>query len=138
MPKFGLRSEEQLETCCDELQFVAREVIKIYDCSVLEGHRPVEKQNRYFLQGKSKIDGIIKKGKHNYTPSQAMDLMPYPGELHGVNVWSDFPRFYLFMGLVNGVARSNGIILRFGCDWNGDGSTADQSFHDLPHVETVN
>ena len=137
MPKFGERSLFELETCCDELRNVAFEVIKYYDFSVIQGHRTLAEQQEVFRQGKSEVDGVIIKGKHNYALSQAMDLLPYPPELHGRNVWVDPTRFYLFMGLVNGIALSNGISLRFGCDWDGDGVTHDQSFHDLPHVETT-
>ena len=137
MFKFGIISSENLETCCDELQTVAHEVIKYYDFSVIEGHRSIVRQGKLFREGKTTIDGISQIGKHNYEPSQAFDLLPYPAVLHGVNIWADRPRFYLFMGLVNGIALSNGIILRFGIDWDSDGSVVDQSFHDCPHVETT-
>lgn len=137
MAKFGRRSLDNLETCCDELQTVANEAIRFYDFSIIEGHRTVGRQQALFAEGKTKIDGIHQFGKHNIDPSEAFDLLPYPAVLHGRNIWGDFPRFYLFMGLFNGIALSNGIELRFGCDWNSDGSTVDQSFHDLPHVETT-
>ena len=135
MPSFGPRSLANLETCDERLRTVASEVIRFYDFSVIEGHRSIRRQQALFAEGRTKIDGISQRGKHNYDPSQAYDLLPYPSELNGVNIWIDRPRFYLFMGLVNGIALSNGIELRFGCDWNGDGSISDQSFHDLPHVE---
>jgi peptidoglycan L-alanyl-D-glutamate endopeptidase CwlK len=122
-------------TCDEQLIGVANEVIKYIDFSVIEGHRTVERQHELFLQGKTTIDGITKKGQHNFDPSRAFDLLPFPGVLHGINVWADTNRFLLFVGFVKGVARANGVILRAGADWDGDGSTINQSFHDLPHFE---
>jgi hypothetical protein len=32
-------------------------------------------------------------------------------------------------------AKELGIAIRCGADWDGDGLTSDQSFHDLAHIE---
>jgi hypothetical protein len=39
MPKFGRKSRNQLSTCHEDLQALFEEVVKYFDCSVLEGHR---------------------------------------------------------------------------------------------------
>ena len=70
-------------------------------------------------------------------PSRAVDLLPYPAELHGVNIWDDKIRFALFIGVIKGIALQMGIDIRLGLDWNGDGSAKDHKFVDTPHVELV-
>ena len=49
--------------------------------------------------------------------------------------WNNKERFYLFAGFVKGIAAEMGIKLRLGADWDGDFTTRDQTFHDLPHFE---
>ena len=55
MPQFGRRSKEQLSSCHPDLQRLFNEVIKHYDCTVIEGHRSNEKQLKAFNAGKSRI-----------------------------------------------------------------------------------
>jgi peptidoglycan L-alanyl-D-glutamate endopeptidase CwlK len=141
---YGNRSQENLDTCHPDIQAILNEAIKIYDISVLEGYRSVERQNELFKQNKSKIDGITRKGKHNYYPSLAVDIMPYK---RGTNAFSgeekDNRRFYFMMGIIKSVSEnlySLGTIthkVRFGNDWDGDDIYTDQVFDDLPHFELV-
>ena len=42
MPKFGSKSKQRLSTCHEDLIDLFNEVIKYFDCSVLEGHRNEE------------------------------------------------------------------------------------------------
>ena len=135
--KFGERSSANLETCSHNLQVVAKSLIRYVDFSVIEGHRSVGRQHELFIDGKSQIDGVTMLGKHNYSPSKAFDLLPYPSVLHGVNIWNDRDRFTLFAGMVLGVAAVKGIKLRWGGDWNSDGSLKDTNFLDLPHFEEI-
>ena len=55
MAKFGKKSRERLATCDPRLQKVFNEVIKHIDCSVLEGHRGEERQNKYSKNIKLKL-----------------------------------------------------------------------------------
>ena len=135
MPSFGARSRKNLDTCDERLIVLLEECIQYFDFSVIEGHRTTEIQKRYYADGKSKLDGVNQRSKHQATPSLAVDVMPYPPTLHGKNVWQDRERWYLFIGRIKGVADMLKIDIRVGADWNGDGSTSDQSFHDLPHIE---
>lgn len=137
MPAFGDRSKKNLETCCIELRNVADVAIQFVDFSVIEGHRSLERQKKLFDEGRSKIDGISQQGKHNPDPSEAFDLLPYPAVVNGINIWEDRDRFLLFAGFIKGIAKTQGINLRLGADWDGDFSTADQTFHDLPHFEVL-
>jgi peptidoglycan LD-endopeptidase CwlK len=139
MYKFGKRSNDRLETADEKLQRVARKALSfnVMDFSIIEGHRSVERQKELYDQGKSMIDGEEKKGKHNYDPSLAIDIIPYPGVINDVNVWSDKQRFCVLAGLMFAAAALEDVKLRWGGDWDGDGNNADSSFHDLPHFEIL-
>ena len=127
MPKFGKKSMSKLETCHEDLQQVFYQVIKHFDCSVLEGHRGEELQNKYFNEGKSKVK--FPKGKHNANPSNAVDVVPWPVD------WDDTDRMYYFAGFVKGIAAMLDIPIRWGGDWNDNTEVKDTGFKDLPHFE---
>ena len=127
MPRFGRKSKERLATCDKRLQDVFNEVIKHVDCSVLEGNRNEERQNKLFDEGKTKVK--FPDGRHNSSPSLAVDVTPYPVD------WSDRERQTLFAGFVLGIANRMGITLRWGGDWDMDFIVMDNRFDDFPHFE---
>jgi peptidoglycan L-alanyl-D-glutamate endopeptidase CwlK len=128
MPQFGKTSLEKLSTCHPDLQKLFKEVIKHYDCIILEGQRSDEDQLKAFNAGKSKIKSG---GKHNHSPSLAVDVVPNP-----LN-WKDKEKFYHFIGFVKATAIQLGIKIRCGGDWDGDNDLKDQTFFDLPHFELI-
>ena len=141
MAKFGKTSRQRLATAHVDLQTIFNEVIKHFDCTILEGHRSSQRQKALFDAGKSRIDGVHKKGKHNYSPSLAVDCVPYPVS------WNDTKRFYHFGGYVLAIADTlldQGKIshqVRWGGNWNGrsyDRDLKHQSFNDLVHFELRN
>ena len=145
MYSFGRKSKERLDTCHQDIQAILKEVIKYYDFSVLEGIRSDERQLQLFNDGKSKLDGITIKSKHQDKGdgvSMAVDIMPYK---KGTNAFSgaisDKYRFYFLMGMVRMISAQmfdEGLIthkVRFGLDWDSDDRFDDQSFNDLPHFE---
>ena len=127
MAKFGKTSKERLATCDKKLQKVFNEVIKYIDCSILEGHRNEERQDKLFDEGKTKVK--YPRGRHNSYPSRAVDVTPYPVD------WNDRERQTLFAGFVIGIARSMDIRLRWGGDWDMDFKVKDNTFDDFPHFE---
>ena len=127
MPYFGTRSKQRLATCDERLQKVFNEVIKYVDCSVLEGHRSQERQDKLYEEGKTKLK--FPNGRHNMAPSNAVDVTPYPVD------WDDRERQTLFAGFVLGIARSMGVRLRWGGDWDMDFQVLDNRFDDFPHFE---
>ena len=127
MPRFGRRSKERLATCHEDLQKVFNEVIKHVDCSILCGYRNEEDQSAAVASGHSKAQ--YPNGRHNKVPSNAVDVAPYPID------WEDTERFTLFAGFVLGIAKSMGIDLIWGNDWDGDFKTKDTNFRDYPHFE---
>lgn len=129
MPDLGRDSERQLITCDPRIQQVFREVIKHFDCKIIEGHRGQVLQHKAFMEGKSELDWP--RGKHNSIPSLAVDVMPYP--IH----WKELDRMNYFAGFVMATALTLGIKMRWGKDWDGDTDLAEHKFQDGPHYELI-
>mgnify|MGYP003642952763 FL=1 len=127
MPRYSKRSKKRLASCDERLQEVFNEVIKHVDCSVLEGHRSKERQNKLYDEGRTKVK--YPNGRHNISPSKAVDATPYPVD------WEDRERQTLFAGFVIGIARGMGYRIRWGGDWDMDFQVMDNRFDDFPHFE---
>jgi len=125
--KFSKLSKANLFTAHQMLKKLFDQIIKTYDCSILEGHRNKENQNKAYRRGKSKLKWP--RSKHNKRPSLAVDVAPYPID------WKDRKRFYHFGGYVKGVADQLKIKIRWGGDWDDDHDFKDQKFNDLVHFE---
>ncbi len=162
MPHYGLDSRQKLDTTGAQLQAVFLKAIEHRDIKIIEGARPDALQALYFDQGRSKLDGVTKKSKHQTsekTPkSRAIDAGPYYADEWPRLPWSTSPliailgqvsedqawknlenlkRWHGFGGYILGIGDSLGITLRWGGDWDGDERSDDQGFHDLPHFELV-
>jgi len=140
MYKFSKRSRDNLSTASTNLQKLFNEVIKEVDCTVICGHRSPEEQFELFKKGrenknfkwvvvdKSKvvtnIDGRAKKSNHNYLPSRAVDVVPYPLD------WNDIAAFKKLGEVVKRKAKELGIKISWGGDW--------QTLKDYPHYEEAN
>ena len=129
MPHFSSRSNRRLRSCDERLQKIFKYVVTYFDCSILEGHRNEEKQNKAFDTGVSQLKWP--NGKHNKEPSEAVDVLPYP-----IN-WGDLKRMYYFAGFVMATAQAMNIPLRWGGDWNRDTEIMDNRFNDLAHFELI-
>jgi peptidoglycan L-alanyl-D-glutamate endopeptidase CwlK len=123
-------------------------VVLHYDCTIIEGHRDMVTQNSYYNQGRSKVRWPD--GKHNKSPSQAVDAAPY---ISGRGIpwpkaptdWNDSGQrntyikdtnqFYHFAGFVIGMAETLDIPIRWGGDWDMDNDFRDNKFDDLVHFE---
>ncbi len=129
MPSFSKSSDDKLNTCHPLLQTLFREVVKNYDCTIICGHRGEKEQNEAFANGYSKLK--FPKSKHNSNPSRAVDAAPYPID------WKNREKFIHFAGFVSGVAKSLGIEIRCGIDFNQDGNFKNDSLFDGPHFELI-
>lgn len=154
--QFGQRSKEKLETLHPDLQKTLLMAISVsqVDFGIAEGHRSVEKQQEYYAIGRTtqldkspitNIDGVTKKGKHNYKPSLAVDIF----------VWHDNQSMRrkiaydpVHLGYLAGVIltcaeflKKKGEItntIRWGNNWDMDGVIAyDQNLDDAPHFEII-
>lgn len=131
MYPYSESSRKKLESCDPRLQRVFEEAAKFWDITIIEGHRSTRRQRNLFMAGKSKLDGVNRRSKHNEEPSLAVDAAPAPID------WNDTERFYQFGWGIVGLARHLGVTLRWGGDWDSDGETKDQRFNDLVHFEVV-
>ena len=127
MPHFSRRSRENLRTCDYRLVALMNEVIRYFDCAIIDGYRGHERQAEAFLMGFSKVR--FPHSKHNINPSLAVDAAPWPID------WRDTERFIYFGGYVKGIAARQGIPIRWGGDWDGDFQLKDNLFNDYGHFE---
>lgn len=131
MYKFSKRSLNNLKNVDERLVRICNELIKRIDFTVIEGFRTPERQKELYDKGFSKIDGISKKGKHNYNPSLAIDIIPYK---KGLNPFDGSKESDLMFNELakqfKEVARQLNIKIQWGGDW--------VSFSDKPHFELVN
>lgn len=142
---FGTRSQELLATCHEDLQKIMNLAItrSRVDFGISEGHRSVERQKQLFQEGKSKIDGVTQKGKHNLTPSEAVDIYAYHPDLETRRkIVYDLGSLCYIAGVVISCAQELfekgevSHVIRWGGNWDRDGVILhDQSFDDLPHFE---
>jgi len=85
VPKFSQKSLDKLHDCHPLLQMVMLSAIKKTDFSVICGFRGEKEQNEAYASGNSKLKWP--QSKHNKTPSEAVDIVPYPVD------WNDIKRF---------------------------------------------
>lgn len=141
----GNNSRMKLDTCHKDLQLIIEVVISRtkVDFGISEGQRSLARQKQLFDEGKSKIDGINKRGKHNYFPSSAVDIFIYHPDLQTRRKLAyDKMHLAYVAGLIDSVAAelyAKGDIshlVRWGANWDSDGIIDyDQSFDDFPHFE---
>lgn len=134
MPSFSSSSMSFLRECHPQLQKLFLIVVENYDCKVLEGYRSPSRQDLLHSQGQSRVKGGD--SAHNYSPSLAIDIAPYPIPKNwGGDSKEEYAKFYHFAFYVRGVADALGISIRWGGDWDGDNDVTDQHFNDLVHFE---
>ncbi len=136
MPKFSQSSFSKLSSCHIDLQVLFYEVIKNFDCTILEGYRNEKDQEEAFAKGNTKVH--YPNGKHNRTPSLAVDVIPYPVD------WNDNKLHLWFGGYVLGIAqilKDQGKMthaVRWGGSWDGLGKLDKPGqLNDPVHFELV-
>ena len=129
MPKFGKASLQRREMLCKDLRTLVDEVIKVYDFSIICSHRGQEEQERAFNNGTSKAH--FGQSAHNYFPSFAADLYPYPvpyKQVKGVKQIDDnSPEWEKMICTFKNAAKRLGIKITCGIDF--------KNFRDCPHIE---
>lgn len=85
MPTFGAKSKKILALAHPDLQRIANSAIKEFDFSVICSVRSKADQERAYRTGKSRAK--YGQSPHNYTPSLAIDIVPYPLD------WGDLRAF---------------------------------------------
>ena len=123
MPRFSNKSLRRLNTCNPKLQYLFKEVVKHFDCSIIEGKRSLKRQKELLK------DGATKTLNSEHLSGRAVDVYPYPVD------FEDRDRWHYFGGYVLGTAKQFGIDLIWGGDWNNDTKTKDNTYDDLCHYE---
>lgn len=115
-------SRDKLGTCHPDLQkiFFALEMIGV-NFIVTCGERNEHDQNLAYTTGKSKVK--YPDGKHNKTPSLAVDVCPVPLD------WNNISAFIALSLRVKAKAHELGIKIRYGGDF--------KNLADFPHYELV-
>lgn len=135
MPRFSQASRDKLATAHPDLQRVLNLAIERIDFTVLYGYRSPSEQMELFKKGRvrengqwrkvgptvTNLDGKSKLSKHNYSPSRAVDIAPYPID------WRDLDRFEELAEVVKQCAEELGVSITWGGDW--------PKFRDYPHFE---
>ncbi len=129
MPHFSPRSRDNLRTCDYRLVTLLNEVIRSFDCTIIDGYRGHERQAEAFMSGHSKVR--FPNSHHNVNPSLAVDAAPWPID------WRDIERFIYLGGYVKGIAAKQGLPIRWGGDWDGDFALKDNLFNDYAHFEII-
>ncbi len=126
MPRFSGTSLLHFATLHPKLQTILEEAITILDFAIICGHRGEIDQAKAYLGGKSKLKWP--NSRHNSWPSEAVDIVPFPVD------WTNIPAFKRLADIVIGTAKTHGVNLRWGGDWDRDGVT-EKNENDLVHFE---
>lgn len=136
---FGRKSNEKLITGCEEIQILATRALKLspYDFTLIWVWRGEEVQDGLFKTGASQKK--FPDSKHNFMvddrpSSHALDFGPW---VNGTIPWDDIPIFAVIAGCFYAAGQQSGIKVRWGGDWNGNGSSKDQKLMDYGHIEVV-
>lgn len=133
MPTFGSVSLAQLKTCDSRLQFLFLEVVKTYDCKIVEGHRGKAAQDYAYYHGFSLVK--YPAGNHNALPSRAADVYPYPIDPN-MDSSAYTKQMHHFAGFVMATAVALKIPIRWGGAWDGSlRYDRRQKLWDTPHFE---
>lgn len=140
MYRFSARSLDNLVGVHPELRAVVEMAMdmQIMDFSVVEGVRTKERQKHLYDTAKSKT----LRSKHliqNDGYGHAVDLYPYPINMQAVhnNDVREVSRFGVLSGIMLTCAKTNGVKIINGMDWDGDGQTLDHTFFDAPHFQIM-
>lgn len=137
---YGRESTRRLKSCHPALFSLMNLALKNspVDITIIHGYRTNEEQNEIFRQGFSKKRGG--ESVHNNTSdngeplSLGVDFAPY---VNGGIDWSDSHMFAVVAGVILAAAEQLELEIRWGGDWDMDGSTKDQTFMDWGHIELV-
>lgn len=140
--EFGKRSLEVRSELHPYLRLIVDHLITMVDVSLVSGLRDASEQRELYSRGASKL--CWPTSRHNRTIdahlshmefelSDAVDIIPYPSG------YTDVEQMVYIIGLARGIARSHGIEIRCGLDWNGDGKLNNKAgdFFDVCHIELV-
>lgn len=134
------KSRERLEGVHPKLIAVVERALQLtkQDFMVLEGVRTPQRQAELYAQGRSKPGRKVTwtlKSNHFVNPKSgyghAVDVVPYPVD------WNDTAKFDAIAVAMMKAAREQGVVLRWGADWDMDEDPREKGEYDSPHFELV-
>lgn len=148
MPAYtSLRSRKAYASLHPRIQRVLDAVISEQDHTLLSGYRSHREQDGLYAMGRTAEGSIVTNARggesmHNCSLENdegvggiAFDLVPYPID------WDNKERFALLAGRVLQEGARQGVKIRWGNDWDGDGLPVsvdpDEQFPDPGHFEAV-
>jgi len=147
MFNFSENSMQKLRSCHKDLQRIAIAAIQRteVDFGIAEGYRSIEKQQELFEAGKTTIDGVKEKSKHNYKPAMAFDIFIYhPKSSIRKKIANDPATICYVAGILRACSEDllqRGVIshrLRWGGNINENGVIEQgQSLNSLIHFEIL-
>ena len=139
---YSENSKTKLDSCTKTIKKVFEWAIKYRDGTIACGNRGESEQDTAFKKGLTELR--YPNSNHNSLPSRAVDAVPY---IDGKAVFGNTEKEKLDMahyaGFIVGASylmHELGMTecpLRWGGDWNCDGSVRDHKFLDFPHFEEV-
>lgn len=123
--KLGTRSRSRLVGVHPILVQIVERAIELttHDFTVLEGRRTKERQKELVAQGVS----WTMNSRH--LTGHAVDLAPVPID------WTNLPAFDAVAKAMFAAADEIGVTLRWGADWDRDGTPRERGESDSPHFE---
>jgi peptidoglycan LD-endopeptidase CwlK len=129
------RSKKALEGVDKRLQRIVEKASNIVPFPILvtEGLRSKERQAALYAQGRTAPGKVVTwtlKSKH--IDGLAVDVVPY---INKTIPWDDFLLFCVLGEAMMEAAKAEGVSLRWGYDWDGDGVLREKGETDGPHFE---
>ena len=128
-------SEKSLDirsTLDNRLILMVDALLEYMDVSLVSGHRDEREQSLLYHGTPQRSQLKWPDSKHNTFPSLAIDMQPYPYPDNE----NDLRAALGYMaGLCYIIAERNAFSIRWGGDWNRNGSVTDNGFDDLFHIE---
>lgn len=125
--KLSRASEEKLQGVHPDLVKVVRLALRLseVDFKVIEGVRTPARQKQLFQQGATRTL------QSSHLTGHAVDLVPLPLD------WHNLVAFGKVAKAMFEASRQLKIPIRWGGDWNRNGSSKDEKFYDGPHFELL-
>lgn len=130
------RSEDRLKGVDARLVGVVRRAAELSSVKfiVVEGLRTKERQAELYAQGRTKPGPKVTwtmNSKH--IEGKAVDLAP--SLPNGQIDWNDLLKFDAIARAMRQAAAERAVVVRWGADWNGDGTPRQKGETDSPHFE---
>lgn len=126
--RFAGVNSRLVATCYDAAQVLP------FDVMLIEGLRSAARQAELWAQGRTTPGKQVTWTKHSkHQDGEAVDLAPI--NVDGSIDWANFDKFASIHAALVTAAKSHGIGIRWGADWDGNGVPRERGETDSPHFE---